>query len=421
MDTRNRRWFGIRTLPALLAPLLAASCPPAAQGPTGGAGATPTVAAAETLGELQEGRFEEAYDAAGQVLAAAPSDALARVVRAVAAYRGALGRLHVEVLTQVERLEETERIDHDAWRGIFERLEQTLGKIEDDLAVAAEDPGLSFELCLACWRVDWDRSGEIGENDRLLFQIELGSDGEPLPPGDPRRKPTFRFDTGDVWWARAMVAFQRAVLQLGLGYSWTDLDGLLLGFSRGMPTEFRLRVRDADRLRRARELVLAGLDHAERARKEYLAETDDDREWVPNPRQLDHPLPLPVDDALYETWERVVRAVRRLLRSEDGLDVAEIAQLGDHQWDDPPRGFIDLGRFLGEPSDVVLKLAHLEAFFDEPTRAAGEQLLRDLFGAAYVPEMAASALPRELLRMRDEVVGGSESLERKLRYLFWIN
>lgn len=418
MHTPFARSLRLWPLSALLA---AASCPPAAEEPAGDPVA-PTPTAAETLGELQEGRFEQAYDAAGIVLAAAPSDALARTVRAVAAYRGALGRFHVEALTLVERMEHDERIDHDAWRGLFERLEQSLGKIDDDLAVAGEDPTLAFDLCLACWRVDWDRSGEIGENDRLLFQIELDANGDLLPPGDPRRRPTFRFDTGDVWWARAMVAFQRAVLQLGLGYSWTDLDRLLVGFFGGSgPTEFRLRVRDADRIRRARELLLAGLDHAERARKEYLAETDDEREWVPNPRQLDHPLPLPVDEALYGTWDRVVGAVRRLLRSEEGLDVAEIAQLGDHRWDDPPRGFLDLGRFLGEPSDVVLNFEHLEAFFDEPTRARAEQLLRDLFGTAYVDELPPSTLPRELLRMKDEIEGGTESLDRKLRYLFWIN
>ena len=418
MHTRIARLFRLGPLSALL---VVASCPPAAEEPVGAPGAPPPTAA-EVLGELQEGRFEQAYDAAGSVLAVAPSDALARAVRAVAGYRAALGRLHVDAMMQLDRLEHDGRIDHDAWRGIFERLEQSLGKIDDDLAVAGEDPGLAFDLCLACWRVDWNRSGELDESDRLLFQVEVDADGRTYPPGDPRRKPTFRFDTGDVWWARAMVAFQRAVLQLGLGYSWTDLDRLLVGFFGGTePTEFRLRVRDADRIRRARELLLAGLDHAERARKEYLAETDDEREWVPNPRQHDHPLPLPVDDALYGTWDRVVGAVRRLLRSEEGLDVAELAQLGDHRWDDPPRGFIDLGRFLSEPSDVVLNLEHLEAFDDEPTRVHAERLLRDLFGDAYVPELAPSTLPRELLRMKDEIDGGSESLERKLRYLLWIN
>ncbi|NMC68898.1 MAG: hypothetical protein GYA57_02385 [Myxococcales bacterium] len=421
MPTRPTGFFRLLWPLALLG---LASCPPGAQEPSGGAAGPPgppSAAALQALGELQEGRFEEAYEAAGQAIDAAPSDALARVVRAVAGYRGALGRLHVEAFMQIERLDREERIDHEAWRGIFERLEQALGKIEDDLAVAAQDPALAFDLCLACWRVDWNRSGEIDESDRLLFQIEVGADGEPLPPGDPRRKPTFRFDTGDVWWARAMIAFQRAVLQIGLGYSWTDLDRLLFENRGPEPTEFRLRVRDADRLRQARDLLLAGLDHAERARKEYLAETDDEREWVPNPRQLDHPMPLPVDAALYETWGRIVGAVGRLLRSEEGLDVAEIAQLGDDRWDDPPRGFIDLGRFLSDPSDVVVNVEHVDAFDHEPSREAAEQILRDAFGAAYVPDMAPSSLVRELMRIKNEIETGSESFERKLRYLLWLN
>ena len=416
MSTRLARWF--RRIP-LLALLAGASCPPAAQDATGSSGET-TATAVEALGELQEGRFEEAYNLAGGVLEDAPSDALARTVHAVAAYRGALGRLYTEALAQLQRIEQERRFDHDAWRAIFDRLEQSLGKIDDDLAVAAEDPGLAFDLCLACWRVDWNRTGEIDESDRLLFQVEVDANGERLSAGDPRRKPTFRFDVGDIWWARAMLAFQRAVLQLGLGYSWTDLDRFVVG-AGDEPPEFRLRVRDADRIRRARDLLLAGLDHAERARTEYLAETDDEREWVPNPRQLDHPLPLPVDDALYDTWDRVVKAVRRLLRSEEGLDVAEIAQLGDDRWDDPPRGHIDLGRFLGQPADVLVDFEHLEALGDDQTRANAEQVLRDLFGEAYVTDMEPSSLPRELMRMRDEVESGSESLETKLRYLLWIN
>ncbi len=54
---------------------------------------------------------------------------------------------------------------------------------------------------------------------------------------------------------------------------------------------------------------------------------DDEREWLPNPRQKNHPLPLPVDEVLYQTWEQVTEDIRRLVQGKDGLNVEHLAQL----------------------------------------------------------------------------------------------
>ncbi len=77
------------------------------------------------------------------------------------------------------------------------------------------------------------------------------------------------------------------------------------------------------------------------------------------------------------------------------------------------------GRVVTSLQDV--RLSRWLAFDDEPSRATAERILRDLFGDAYVTDMEPSALPRELMRMKDEVESGSETLESKLRYLLWIN
>jgi len=72
------------------------------------------------------------------------------------------------------------------------------------------------------------------------------------------------------------VVFQRV-------NKWSDLDKL---FVRGLTSErLEIRLIDAGRVTRARELVLAGLDAADRCRMQYRAETDDEREWVPRPRR----------------------------------------------------------------------------------------------------------------------------------------
>ena len=48
------------------------------------------------------------------------------------------------------------------------------------------------------------------------------------------------------------------------------------------------------------------------------------------------------------------------------LTVAEAAQLGDHLWDKPPGGFVDVGRMLAQPGDIVIDIAALE---EEPADA----------------------------------------------------
>lgn len=139
---------------------------------------------------------------------------------------------------------------------------------------------------------------------------------------------------------------------------------------------------------------------------------------MPSPRQKSHPLPLPVDAALYATWQGVIGDLQRLVRGEEGLSVAELAQLGDHRWKNPPRGFVDVGGLFSSPRDVVIDLDLLErAERSHDVEAA----LRRLLGAHYLEQMKPSPLPRRLERMKGEVDRGEESLERKLRYLFWIN
>jgi hypothetical protein len=155
-------------------------------------------------------------------------------------------------------------------------------------------------------------------------------------------------------------------------------------------------------------------------RKAYLAETDDEREWLPNPRQKNHPLPLPVDDELYRTWELLVGDLRRLVSGEEGLSVVELAQLGDHQWENPPQGFLDLGGMLAKPKDITLDLTAIDSRHDDFDRRP-EPLLRDVFGSAYRTTMKPSPIIGRLSRMKKEVEHGKESAERKLRYLLWLN
>ncbi|HEV7557315.1 MAG TPA: hypothetical protein VGO00_17730, partial [Kofleriaceae bacterium] len=309
---------------------------------------------AAAVSALQAARFSEAERTATTALELDPRNARAAAVRAIARYQAAGEQLYGEIEAALQKGDKLGFLDHAQGRGAWRSFGDALDAIDRDLAIAAADPQFSLELCMACWEHDWNHNGRIDDRDRMLFEIEFDGHGGSLADGDPRRRPTFRFDVGDVDWARAMIAFQHAAIELVLGYRWTELDKLFaFGRSRD-DSRVVIHLDDADRVKHARSLVLAGLAFADRSRAEYLAETDDDREWVPNPRQKNHPMPLEVDDPLFETWAGVTGDVRRMLESKDGISMREAAGLVDRKLAFlVPDAYVDLGAMFEHPSDIV--------------------------------------------------------------------
>ncbi|MEO7328929.1 MAG: hypothetical protein ABI193_10145 [Minicystis sp.] len=383
--------------------------------------ATPVVANQEAstrpaITALQQGRFEEAESLAQRGIQADDTNPYPHLVQAITRYRRTMQQLALDGRSLEGALDQgtlSQRALHAALLG----AEGELAKVENDLAAASRRSGLALDLCLACWEIDWNGNGRIDDRDHLLLQIEQDAQGEPIPEDDPRRKPTFRFDDGDVAWARAFVSFERAALDVALAYDFSDIARFAAPRAE-RPSRLVLRLIERDRIAQARRRLLEGLAHSDAARRAYLAETDDEREWVPNPRQQSHPLPLPVDQALYDTWGGVLGDLRRLVEGEEGLGFAEMLAVADERMHLPVRGYLDLGRMLSHPRDIVLDLgdlSHLERANDL------EGAMSAVLGESYVHDIKPSPLPRRLARMKGEIDRHEEGLARKLRYLFWLN
>jgi len=375
-------------------------------------------AAKQAVDTLQATKFEEASKIAKQVLAEDPGNSQARVVHAICIYKKFMHNFIQDMQTNLMAMFRAQTINHRYLKWSFEQLDKDLATVEEDLAVAASDEKFFLKLCLACWHRDWNHDGRIDQRDELLFQIELDADGKRIPEGDPRRKPTFKFDQGDLHWARAMVSFQRVAVNLMLAYQLPEMSALRFANENAVIT---IKMVDKARVLKARTLLLAGLEQADLARRSYLAEIDDEGEWVPNPTQKNHPLPLPVDSTLYETWQGVVTDIQKLIKGEEGISVVEVAQLGDHKWEDPPQGFVDISGLLTKPGDIVLNIGHIDQLDSKRTKQDVETVLKDIFGDKYVAKMKPTKLLWRLQRMKGEMERGEESLERKLRYLFWLN
>lgn len=379
-------------------------------------------AAQPSLDALQAARFDDALRLSKEVMLREPTNARAEAVYALALYRQAMHDLVTDVITFwssliASGLMRGDYINRDYLDFAVRRADERLGEVASALAHAAEDPGISLELCLACWEVDWNRNGRIDQRDRRLLQIEVDAEGEKLPEDDPRRKPTFRFDRADVYWLQAMVSFQRAGLAILNGFDLGNASGLI----RGGAEALTLKLRNPEELERARTSILAGLEQARSCRTAALAELDDDREWLPNPRQKNHAMPLKVDEALYDTWAGVLDDIEGLMTSRAGLSIAQVAQLGRHRWHTPPAGSLDVGRLFTHPADIVIPLDELSRSHWENDPRVAEGLLARMFGAAFRPSMPDTPLFQRLERMWNEVDRGEDTFERKLRYLLWLN
>jgi hypothetical protein len=374
---------------------------------------------------LRGARFSDAVELSQVALQRDRENSRANAVAAVGLFREAVHDLISDLVTLGAMVAASAQlggnfIDMNIVDGAFNRAEDRLALVDQHLVVAAKDPGFSMELCLACWEVDWNRNGEVDDRDRMLMQIELDAAGERLPPGDPRRKPTFHLDVADVHWLRAAVSFGRAGVQVAQAYDWTALAPVVIRRGRGIQ-EVRIKLRDPKKMHRAGDLIALGLSESLACRDAALAELDDDREWMPNPRQKSHPMPLEVDAELYETWALVVRDAQKMLAGEEALSVAELARLADEDGRvQAPRGYLMLGKLFREPHDLVVPLERARRVQPDQTSEL-EALLGALFGTAYMADARPSAVTRHLVRMNGEVRAGRDSFERKLRYLLWIN
>ncbi|MBK8256331.1 MAG: hypothetical protein IPK82_27140 [Polyangiaceae bacterium] len=377
----------------------------------------PDQSAALAISALKDGRFDDAERYSQVKNSKDSTDPYTHLVGAVVRYKKTAHQLYLDGRTIVVGGLESGNINQKYLASTLADAESELALVEKDLAVTAAHKGVSIELCVACWEVDWNGNGRLDERDRLLPQIEEDENGTEIPEGDPRRKPTFRFDDGDVAWARAFVAFQRAALNVLLAYDWTSV-GLSFARRRDLPDKIVIKLIHPERIEQAKTRILEGLAQSELSRKLYLAEPDDDREWVPNPRQKNHPMPLPMDHALYSTWEGVVSDLTRLVGGDEGLAVADVFALADEETKVIPRGYIDIGQMFADAKDIVLHIKDLDRL-DRERDIDGA--LKSVFGSYYTTNMKPSPLTKRLMRMKGEIDREDEKLSRKLRYLFWIN
>lgn len=250
------------------------------------------------------------------------------------------------------------RITYGAFRGVLERCRLDLEIAEATLS-GVTDAEVKLPLRLAPVRLDFCHAQPIPLVDvlrRIGFDPRLG-----FLAGNPE----FRvgFDRGDVAWLRAYCHLLMALLDLylALGTQWAFDEWAIRVFARPVVGES---VPDRDwkrgwtlverpRLGRVRRHLIRVAELNYETWEHIRAETDDDCEWLPNPRQHGV-LGLPVREEMIDAWLAMMRELHALLEGRhtlppipgfgpagQGLDVRALL-------DDPPHS---IDEFLRNPAE----------------------------------------------------------------------
>jgi hypothetical protein len=361
---------------------------------------------------LKSGDFYSAHMLVNDALAESNNDPLSHLIRAITQYYITTHRLMAELKNTSSSFRE---INVSRTRYLLSDAENDLSRVQDDLEAALRDKNIFIELKPSSWVNDWDMDGQIDEDDAVFSQVERDEHGESLAEGDPRRTPTIRFDYGDVQWALAYIHFHRAVFDLILAYDWA----MITRFDSKMNEDgmFTIKLISPERMAQMRGHLLAGLSLSNESRKSYLAETDDDREWIPNPGQKSRAMPMPASKELYATWETIVTGLQKIMKGEEGLELSALFNYMSK--DGGKSGCIDIGGMLSHPKDIELDIAKILKLSGKDDYDA---IMREIFGKFYRTDMKPStSITKETLRMSNEVKNGAESFSDKMRYLLWIN
>ncbi len=266
-----------------------------------------------------------------------------------------------------------EPISYEQFRAIIQQTLDSLQISEATLA-SVKSNDVSLELDLMQVGMDWDANGFAGPHDNLLGSFrQVISNRIPL---DPARGFVIRFDAADVQWLRGYCHLLMAMCELALAYDQEDLWNVTARrvFSQAeTPFEFlneeptrsdafemklildavagihqmRFPIREPERMPRALAHVKQTIQLSRDMWKLVEAETDDQREWIPSPRQKP---PFPGAEV---SREMIVGWHQFLDEAEEILDGEKLVPFW--RGTNPRRG-VNLKRVFVEPQDFDLVL-----------------------------------------------------------------
>jgi len=256
-------------------------------------------------------------------------------------------RAFVQPVPQIRQLlpqnPNPEKLTYPAARQILQTWIDDLNKAETTLA-QVKDPKVKLSLHVGLIKID-----PFGQNKPVSAAFLFRQGAGPAPPGgvEAVEKFVIGFDRGDVSWLRGYCHFLAAWGELLLavdGQELFDCTAHLLFEKVDSPYTFlqeeprkldeqrwvnvplfsdiialihltRLPIKDPARPKKALEHLEAMVAMAKEMWKYILAETDDDNEWIPNPRQKGV-VGVAVTQEMVDTWLATVDEAEQILKGK---------------------------------------------------------------------------------------------------------
>ena len=235
------------------------------------------------------------------------------------------------------------KITYEDFRGIFQNVVDDLAKAEATLA-KVEDAGVKLPLKFGLIRLDLNGDGKAGDDEllwKLYAAINRGgrlTEAEVREGADAAAGFEIKFDQGDVHWLRGYCHLLSALAEMVLAYDEERLFATLGReiFPRSEPAALApLRrkgdfedeilqavtfihlidfpIKDEKRMPSALHHLEAVIEQSRLSWKAIQAETDDDREWIPNPKQKGVIPGVRVTQQMIDGWHEFLGEAEQLL------------------------------------------------------------------------------------------------------------
>jgi hypothetical protein len=377
---------GAFTMSRFLSSLAVLSLTVAAAPASGGPVAEPPP---KTEAFLTAGKLAEGERALADALKAAPDDdqlrfglGVVQFVRAVEArmqgfyrhgYRTDLPGIGLSITNlPIATNPSPQPLDASGCRAMFQGWVDDLRKAETTLA-GVKDSNVKLPLHFGLIRLDFNGDGALAD-DESLWQIYARFNRRPGVTPEAARELVIAFDRGDVDWLRGYCHLLMATGELILAHDFDELfrETGYLFFTGAKPSHpflkatharqfdfgeiadliatihlIRLKVVDPGRLKAVQTHLEATVGLSRSSWKAILAETDDDREWIPNPKQGTVVPGGRVSDEIVQGWFAFLDEFEAILAGKKLIPF--------WRGDNPHRG-VNLRRVLNEPTTLDLMM-----------------------------------------------------------------
>ncbi len=248
--------------------------------------------------------------------------------------------LSLPVVTNLE----SEKISYLQLRQIIEQLHKNLLRSEATLASITDE---DVRLPLHFGMIQLDLSGDQkAGSEKSLWKVYAKLTRQTDIPLEKAQKFYIKFDRGDVHWLRGYCHLLASVCCIYLAYDSKEIfertghmfftkvespyDFLKNGkhlrlFGSGDVEIFDLiafvhlvncEVVDSQKMNEALTHLQAVVDESRESWKRIMAETDDDHEWLPNPKQTGVMANAKVTEAMVASWSEIMNESEKILKGE---------------------------------------------------------------------------------------------------------